>query len=103
MRVDGERVTPYRQGDVYTGYAGAVICALVLVAVWVMALPRVPAGWPVIAVDGAGYLLSIIVIAGGYDRLKRAIEPFPAFLVAAGTWAFIVFAFRSILVGLTGD
>ena len=95
-------MTRCRQGELYAGFAGAVVCALVLVVVWVMLLPRVPEGWPVLAADGAGYVLSVIVMVGGYDRLKRAMGPLPALVVTAGTWFVVVLVFRSILSALAG-
>ena len=90
----------YRRDGATKAYAGVVLCALVLVVAWVLVLPRVPAGWPRIAVDGAGYALSIIVIAGGYEQLKRAVRPFHAFLLAAGTWLFIIVLVRRLSVML---
>lgn len=89
-----------RRNEAYTGYAGAVICALVLLVVWVIALDYVPEGWPVIAVNGGGYALSIIVMAGGYDQLKRALRPFQSFLIAAATWAVVFMLVRELLLWL---
>ena len=90
----------YRRDGATKAYAGVVLCALALVIAWVLVLPRVPAGWPRIAIDGAGYALSIIVIAGGYEQLKRAVRPFHAFLLAAGTWLFIIVLVRRLSVML---
>ncbi len=89
-----------RRDEAYVGYGCAVICTLIVVAAWVLALPRVPAGWPVPVVNGVGYMLSVVVMAGGYDQLKRAFRPFPSFLIAAGTWILIVGAFRVALMAL---
>ena len=89
-----------RQDDAYSGYAVAVICSMFLVAAWVFALPHVPVGWPVLAVNGAGYMLSVLVMAGGYDRLKKTLEPFHSFLIAAGTWVLVVGAFRMMLLAV---
>jgi hypothetical protein len=61
---------------------------------------RGPAGWPRIAVNGAGYALSIVVIAGGYDQLKRTLRPFQSFLIAAVTWALLFVLLREILLSL---
>ncbi|MFW6103099.1 MAG: hypothetical protein ACOC7M_02255 [Chloroflexota bacterium] len=92
-----------RRDEAYVGYAGAVICTLVLVAAWVLVLPRVPVGWPVLVVDGFGYMLSIVAMAGGYDQLKRAFRPFHSFLIAAGTWLLLVGGFRVALMALTAQ
>jgi len=85
-----------------SAYAGAIVCTLVLVVGWVFSLPYVPLGWPVMAADGAGYMVSVVFMAGGYSQLKRAIWPFYAFLVAAATWFVIVLLVRMALLALFG-
>ena len=71
-----------------------------LVVGWVLILPHVPWGWPVIAVDGVAYMLSVVILAGLYGQLKRAMRPFHAFLLAAGTWLLIVVLVRRLFVML---
>ncbi|TFH34680.1 MAG: hypothetical protein E4G93_04945 [Dehalococcoidia bacterium] len=81
-------------------YAGAIVCTLVLVVGWVISFLYVPPGWPVIAVNGLGYALSVIIMAGGYAQLKRAVRPFIAFLIASATWLVIVLLVRMALLQL---
>jgi hypothetical protein len=45
-------------------------------------------------------MLSIVIMAGGYDQLKRTLRPFHAFLVAAATWAGLFVLLRSGLAYL---
>ncbi|MCK9356898.1 MAG: hypothetical protein M0R22_07120 [Dehalococcoidia bacterium] len=91
-----------RKAEARRGYASAVVCGLALVVAWVVALPRVPFGWPVIALNGGGYALSVIIMAGGYDQLKRALRPFHSFLVMAATWLIIAVGVREALLRLLG-
>jgi hypothetical protein len=91
-----------RKAEARRGYASALVCGLALVVAWVVALPRVPFGWPVIALNGGGYALSVIIMAGGYDQLKRALRPFHSFLVMAATWLVIVVGLREGLLRLLG-
>ena len=83
-------------------YAVAVVCTLVLVAAWAIVMPYVPNGWLTVTVDVSGYMLSIIVMAGGYSQLKRAVRPFHSFLLTAAIWGVIVFPFRALLGAIAG-
>jgi len=89
-----------RRTQAQRGYASATVCTVVLVVAWVMALSRVPAGWPVIALNGGGYVLSVLILAGGYDQVKRALRPFHSFLIMAATWLVLVFGLRAALLWL---
>ena len=89
-----------RRDEAYKAYAWAVVSALVLLMVWTAALRYVSPGWPHLAVHGGGYMLSIVIMAGGYDQLKRTLRPFHAFLVAAATWAGLFVLLRSGLAYL---
>ena len=87
-----------RKDEAQKAYAWAVICALALLVVWTAALHYVPPDWPLLAVHGVGYMLSIVVMAGGYEQLQRVVRPFHAFLIAVATWAIIFVLLRA---GLT--
>ncbi len=89
-----------RKAQARRDYASATGCAVALVVAWALALTRVPAGWPVIALNGGGYALTVVVMAGGYDQLKRALRPFHSFLIVAATWLAIVVGLREALVRL---
>lgn len=89
-----------RKAQARRDYASAAGCAVALVLAWVIGLTRVPAGWPAIAVNGGGYALSVLVMAGGYDQLKRALRPFHSFLITAATWLAIVVGLREALLRL---
>ena len=89
-----------RREEAKKAYTGAAVCALALVIGGVLLLPHVPWGWPVIAINGMAYMLSIVVLAGLYGQLKRAMRPFHAFLLAAGTWLFIIVLVRRLFVML---
>jgi len=91
-----------RRDDAYKAFAWAVICALVLLVVWTVALQYVPEGWPQLAVHGGGYMLSVVVMAGGYEQLKRVYRPFHSFLIAAATWAVLFVLLRAGLGLLVG-
>ena len=91
-----------RKVQAQRGYASATVCAVALVVAWVVALSRVPAGWPVIALNGGGYALSVLVLAGGYDQVKRALRPFHSFLVMAATWLVLVVGLREALIRWLG-
>ena len=87
-----------RKEEAQKAYAWAVVCALALLAVWIVALQHVPATWPILAVHGVGYMLSIVIMAGGYEQLKRTVRPFHAFLMAVATWAIIFVLLRAGLL-----
>ena len=89
-----------RRQEATKAYVGAAACALVLVVGWVLLLPHLPRGWSVIAVNGMAYMLSVVILAGLYEQLKRAVRPFQAFLLAAGTWLLIVVLVRRLFVML---
>ncbi len=89
-----------RREEAKKAYAGAAVCALALVIGWVLLLPHLTWGWSVIAVNGMAYMLSIVILAGLYGQLKRAMRPFHAFLLAAGTWLFIIVLLRRLFVML---
>jgi hypothetical protein len=100
LRMQRTSMSAARRDEATKAYAIVVLCALALLVAWVLVLPRVPAGWPRIAVNGAGYALSIVVISGGYDQLKRTLRPFRSFLIAAVTWALLFVLLREILLSL---
>jgi len=79
-------------------YAWAVVCAMALLVVWIAALHYTPPNWPRLAIHGVGYMLSVVVMAGGYDQLKRTMRPFYAFLTTVGTWAIIFVLLRAGLM-----
>ncbi|MBE9506067.1 MAG: hypothetical protein IMY84_04555 [Chloroflexi bacterium] len=89
-----------RREEATKAYVGAAVCALALAIGWVLLLPHVPWGWPVIAVNGVAYMLSIVILAGLYEQLKRAVRPFHAFLLATGTWFFTIVLVRRLFVML---
>lgn len=89
-----------RREEATKAYAGAAACALALVIAWVLVLPHLPWGWSVIVANGMAYMLSVVIIAGLYEQLKRAVRPFHAFLLAAGTWLFMIVLVRRLLVTL---
>jgi len=91
-----------RRSEARVGYGSATACALALVVVWVTLLARVPAGWPSITLNGIGYALSVVVLAGGYEALKRALRPFQSFLIMAATWLVVVVGVRGALLWLFG-
>jgi hypothetical protein len=95
-------VSQYWRAEAQKAYVSATVCTLVLVVAWVLALPRVPAGWPVVAVNIAGYALSVLIVIGGYDLVKKALPPFYAFLVMAATWVAIAVGVREGLLLLFG-
>lgn len=92
-----------RRDEGMNAYAYAVVCTLVLVVGWVISLRYVPAGWPVMAVDGAGYMLSVMIMAGGYSQLKRAVRTPRAVLITVVTWVVIVVLVRTALLALFGQ
>jgi len=89
-----------RKAQARKDYASATGCVVALVVAWVLALNRLPVGWPVIALNGGGYALSVVVMAGGYEQLKRALRPFSSFLIMAATWVVIVVGLREALLRL---
>jgi hypothetical protein len=91
-----------RHEEAHRAFAWAIVCALVLLVAWTVALRYVPEGWPQLAVHGGGYMLSIVVMAGGYDQLKRSLKPFHAFLIAAASWAVLFVALRAGMTYLVG-
>lgn len=83
-------------------YAYAIVCTLVLVVGWVVSLRYVPTSWPIVAVDGVGYMLSVVIMAGGYSQLKRAVRTPVAVLITVATWLVIVLLVRTALLALFG-
>jgi len=99
MRTTGS-MSQRRKDEAQKAYAWCVITALVLLVVWIVALNYVPTSWPMLVVHGVGYMLSIVIMAGGYEQLKRTARPFHAFLIAATTWAIIFGLLRAGLMAL---
>lgn len=87
-----------RREEAHKAYAWAVVSALVLLVAWVVGLQYVPPDWPLLAINGFGYMVSIVIMTGGYEQLKRAVRPFYAFLIAAATWAIIFVLLRAGLI-----
>ena len=92
-----------RRDEGMNAYAYAIVCTLVLVVGWVISLRYVPEGWPVMAVDGVGYMLSVVIMAGGYSQLKRAVQTPRAVLITVVTWLVIVVLVRTALLALFGQ
>lgn len=84
-------------------WVGMIFWGLLFVVLWALAVHFLPAGWWIIAIDIIGFLVTVTAIGGGaWERLKRTMPSFLAFVLGVSIWAVIAVLFRYFILDLLG-